>query len=255
MLAGMALPVALQLYSVRHDCEKDLFGVLREVARMGYDGVEFAGYYGHSAGDIRKALDDLGLKAEGTHTPIDALSDENLSATVELHHTLGAKYVIIPWIPESMRNSPDAAKATAQRFAQISEALKPHGLLAGFHAHDGDMRPLEGGRSAWDILAEGTPSDFLMQYDTANGMAGGADPVQPILDWPGRSVSLHLKGWKTEGGPALVGEGGIDWPRVLEAARTTGGTQWLVIEHEDESEMPGLQAVEKCLQNLQALQK
>ena len=68
------IPIALQLYSIRHDCEKDLPGTLEAVAKMGYDGVEFAGYYGRSAGELRKLLDDLGLRVAGTHTRLDTRS-------------------------------------------------------------------------------------------------------------------------------------------------------------------------------------
>jgi sugar phosphate isomerase/epimerase len=251
----MALPIALQLYSVRNECAQDLFGVLKEVARMGYDGVEFAGYHGHSATDIRKALDDLGLKAEGTHTGLNALDDENFDATVELHHTLGCKFVIIPWMPEELRNSPDAARSTAERLTVLTQRLSGHGLQTGFHAHDGDMRPLAGGPSAWDIFAQNTPKEFIMQYDTANGMAGGADPVQPVLDWPGRSTSVHLKEWSGQHGAALIGDGEVPWPRLFEACESVGGTQWYVVEHESEMEIPPMEAVDRCLQNLRAMGK
>jgi sugar phosphate isomerase/epimerase len=247
------IPIALQLYSVRNDAQADLFGVLKQVAKMGYEGVEFAGYYGHEAKEIRKALDDLGLKAEGTHTPIDALNDENINATIDLHKTLGAEFCIVPWIPESMRNSPEAAKATGEKMTVICAKLKAVGLKTGFHAHDGDMKILEGGKSAWAILAESTPAEFIMQYDTANGMAGGADPVIPILDNPGRNLSVHLKGYKGGHG-GIIGEDDIPWARVFEACENGGGVQWYVVEHEVETD-PALEAVDKCLKNLRAMGK
>src|SRR5579862_1563247 len=149
----MSIPVAVQLYSVRNECQQDLFGVLRQVADMGYDGVEFAGYYGHAPSEIRKALDDLGLKAEGTHTPIGDFDDDKLAATVETHRTLGTTFAIIPWIPEDMRNSEEACLATAAKMTAIAARLESQGLRTGFHAHEGDMRPLAGGQSAWDLLA------------------------------------------------------------------------------------------------------
>lgn len=249
----MKIPIALQLYSVRNESAEDFFGVIEKVAKMGYDGVEFAGYHGKSAKDIRKVLDDNGLKAEGTHTGIDQLSDENIEATIELHKVLGAEFCIVPWIPEEMRNTPDACKATGEKMAAICAKLKPHGLRTGFHAHEGDMRPLEGGKSAWQLLAEYTPAEFIMQYDTANGMAGGADPVQPILDRPGRNLSVHLKEYKGGHG-AIIGEGDIPWQKVFEACENGGGVQWYVVEHEDE-QYPAMESVATCIQNLRKMGK
>ena len=249
----MKIPIALQLYSVRHDCAQDLLGVIRKVAAMGYEGVEFAGYHGHSADDIRKVLDECGIVCSGTHTPMSDLEPEKFEATVDLHKTLGTTFVIIPWIPAEMRNSAAACTETARKLTELTHQLEAQGLRCGFHAHDGDMKPLDNGRSAWDMLAEGTPSSFIMQYDTANGMWGGADPVQPIRDWPGRNASLHLKGW-AGGKSALVGEGDIPWPQVFDAAENGGGVEWYVVEHEDEA-IPPLEAVDRCLKNLRRMGK
>jgi sugar phosphate isomerase/epimerase len=254
-LRQMKIPIALQLYSVRNECAKDLLGVIRAVAKMGYEGVEFAGYHGHSPAEIKATLDDAGIKTEGTHTGIDQLSDENFNKTVDLHKTLDTTYVIVPWIPEEMRNSPDSCKATAERLTALTEKLAGAGLRLGFHAHEGDMRPLTGGKSAWDLLAGGTPDSFIMQYDTANGMAGGADPVQPILDWPGRSESVHLKEYKGGHGKAVIGDGDVPWQRLFHACETVGGTKWYVVEHEDDFSPSPLDAVDRCLKNLRRMGK
>jgi sugar phosphate isomerase/epimerase len=250
----MKYPIALQLYSVRRDAAEDLFGVIDKVAKMGYDGVEFAGYHGHSAADIKKVLDANGLKTVGTHTPISALDDENFNATVDLHKTIDTKFVILPWIPEEMRNTVESCVATGAKLAEMTAKLEAVGLRLGFHAHDGDMKPLEGGKSAWYLIAEHTPSSFIMQYDTANGYVGGADPVQPIKDLPGRNASVHLKDWSKAEGAKAVGEGDVDFMKVFEAAENGGGVEVYVIEHEDEVEPP-LVSVERCLKNVRAMGK
>ena len=251
----MSLPIALQLYSVRKDAAQDLMDVLEKVAAMGYDGVEFAGYYDHTPEAIRAKLDAVGLRAEGTHTPWDALGPGRFDETVAIHKTLGCEYVIVPWIPKEKRNSPEACAATAREWTETTAKLADVGLRFGFHAHADDMTPLEGGKSAYYLLAEGTPEAFIMQYDTANGMSGGADPVQPILDFPGRNVSLHLKGYsKTTGHGAIIGEDDIPWARVFEAAENGGGTVWYVIEHEDETIAP-MEAVERCLVNVRKMRE
>lgn len=245
-------PVAVQLYSVRTACQQDLFAVLDRLSGFGYDGVEFAGYYGHEPKVIREHLDGCKLKAEGTHTGIDQLSDENFAATVETHLTLGAPYCIIPGLPEDMRNTPEACLETAAKLTELSSMLEAEGLRLGFHAHHQDMLPLSGGVSAWYLIARNTPKSFIMQYDTANGMSGGADPVQPILDWPGRGASTHLKEWKGAHG-AVLGEGDVPWKRVLDACESVGGTQWYVIEYEIDEDPDPVASVGKCLENLRRI--
>jgi sugar phosphate isomerase/epimerase len=250
----MKVPIALQLYSVRQDAAQDLVGVISKVAAMGYDGVEFAGFHNVKAEDVRKALDDSGITAEGTHTHLTLLEGENFEATVEYHKTIGCPWAIIPWIPEERRSTPDACRKMAEELTVLSEKLRGYGMRTGFHAHAGDMKVMEDGKSAYDILAANTPADFIMQYDTANGMGGGADPVKPISDWPGRNASLHLKEWKGSHG-AVIGEGDIPWQGVFQAAENGGGVEWYVVEYEEETEMSPIDAVKKCLDNLRAMGK
>ena len=76
------IPIALQLYSIREDCARDLPGALKAVAGMGYEGVEFAGYHDRAAGELRQMCDDLGLKIVGTHIGLDTLLGDALEETV-----------------------------------------------------------------------------------------------------------------------------------------------------------------------------
>jgi len=240
---------------VRDDCARDFFGTIAQVAAMGYAGVEFAGYHGASAADLRKVLDDHGLRCAGNHTGFNLLQDDKIDETIAFHATLGCTNLVVPWLPEETRVTPEACHTTADKLNAIVEKLKPHGMRTGFHCHEGDMRPLEGGKSAWDLLAEYTGSDFIMQYDTANGLSGGADPVQPILDWPGRGITVHLKEWSGEHGAKVIGEGQIPWSKVFEACETVAGTRWYIVEHESYEGMTPLEAVDACLKNLRAMGK
>lgn len=251
----MAIPIAVQLYSVRDDSAQDFFGTIAKVAAMGYEGVEFAGYHGKSAADLKKCLDDNGLKVAGTHAPFNTLQDDVLNETIEFHQALGCANLVVPWLPGETRDTPDACKQTADQLNVIAEKLKPHGMRTGFHAHAGDMKALDNGKSAWDLLGEYTVPEFLMQYDTANGMAGGADPVQPILDWPNRGRLVHLKEWSGEHGAKVIGEGMIPWQRVFEACESVAGTEWYIVEHESYEGMSPMEAIERCLRNLREMGK
>lgn len=251
----MSIPIALELYSVRNDCTQDLLGVLRKVAKMGYQGVEFAGFHGQRASDIRKVMDEVGLKCAGSHTGIGLLEDDKIDGTLDFLREIGCANVIVPGISEEMRSTPEASLETASKFTKIAERLLEKGFIAGYHAHFGDMKPLSNGETAWTMIAEHTPDEFIMQYDTANGMSAGADSVQPILDFPGRSVTVHLKEWAGAHGAALIGDGQVPWARVFDACESVGGTKWYIVEHEDESLMPPMEAVRRCLENLRGMGK
>src|SRR5688572_18663991 len=114
------IPIALQLYSVRKACEQDLPGVLAAVARMGYEGVEFAGYYGRTAAELRRMLDDNGLKCAGTHTGLPTILGDELKRTAEFNHTLGNRFLIVPGLPAERRSSRDAWRETARIFTEAS---------------------------------------------------------------------------------------------------------------------------------------
>ena len=114
------IPIALELYSVREDAAEDTTGTLEAVAKMGYEGVEFAGYYGHSAEDLRKVCDDLGLQVIGTHTGLDTLLGDQLPATIEYNQILGNKYLIVPGLPGERTSTTSAWLETAKIFDEIA---------------------------------------------------------------------------------------------------------------------------------------
>lgn len=259
-------PIALQLYSIREQAKADLHAVLKELGSWGLDGVEFAGFHGHDAATVKAWLDEAGLKCPSTHTPLDALLDEQFDTTVAFHQAIGCDTILIPWVPAEKRDSLDACLATAEQFNTLLEKLRPLGLRTGFHVHHGDITPLQppagDGRSAWDVIADATPDDFIMQYDTANGMVGGADPVEPIRKHPGRATLLHLKEYgdgtgtlkgRDGDGVSSVGDGDIPWRDVIEAATTVGGTQWFIIEQEGHKTLDHMAAARRSLDNLKAM--
>src|SRR5438132_11523772 len=98
--SGRPIRIGLQLYSVRADCARDLPGVLKAVAKMGYTGVEFAGYHGRSAEELRRMLDENKLKCYGTHLDLNALLGDKFEKTVAFCRVLGCKLLVVPWLPE-----------------------------------------------------------------------------------------------------------------------------------------------------------
>ncbi len=253
------LPIGLQLYSIRGECEADMFGTLNKVKAMGYEGVEFAGYFDYSIADIRKTLDDLGLPCCGTHTQAAHFEDDKIDATIELNLALGCPYVIVPSLPIEMRNTVEACKTTAKWFNKLSEKMAGHGLKAGFHLHGQDVIALEDGdgKAAWDVLGENTNDAFIMQMDTGNAVGDGADPVAYIKQFPGRSLSVHLKEYAGGHGKASIGEAGseLDWDAIFEASEGIGEAKWYIVEQEGHPTLPPMDAAELSLKNLRKMGK
>jgi len=247
------LPIALQLYSVRKECEQDLPGTLKAVAGMGYDGVEFAGYYGRSAPELRAMLDDLGLKCAGTHTAFRTILGDELEATVEFNRTLGNKFLIAPSVPEERRSSRAAWLETARLFTEAAERARPHGMLVGYHNHAIEFQPMDG-ELPWDTFFSNTPPEVVMQVDIGNALHGGGDPIPYISKYPGRAITVHLKEHSATNDKALIGEGDVDWAQVFQLCEGEGKTEWYIVEQESYA-YPPLECVDRCLQNLRAMGK
>lgn len=246
------IPLALQLYSLRDICGRDVPGTLAAVAKMGYQGVEFAGYYGKSAAELRKILDDNGLKCCGTHTGLDTLTGDRLKRTVEFNKTLGNPFLIVPGLGGGHFASAEATKKTAALFTELAAKVKPDGMYVGYHAHGGDFRKI-GGETCWDILYTNAGPDVIMQLDTGNCLGGGGDPIAVLKKFPGRSLTIHLKEHGGKGGTP-VGDGKVNWKEVFELCETTGKTQWYIVEQESYIGGP-MASVKQCIDNLKKMGK
>jgi len=243
------IPIGLQLYSLRVECQKDLPGMLVEVSKIGYKGVEFAGYHNRTAKELRKMLDDNGLVAEGTHTPYESIQGDKLKETIEFNHTIGNKFLIVPWMNET--KSRDEWMARAKLFNDVAEKLKPEGMWVGYHAHAHDFHKI-GDVSAWDLFFGNTNKEVIMQLDTSNCRDGGADPVEVLKKYPGRARTIHIKSHGA-GPEAVIPEGDINWKEVFAFCEGQGKTEWYVVEHET-SKNP-LDAVKRTFESLKSLEK
>ncbi len=242
------IPVGVQLYSVRHECEKDSPGTIEKVAKMGYEGVEFAGYYGRDAKTLRKLLDDAGLLCCGTHTQLDTLLGDNLPKTIEFNKTIGNKFLIVPGLPEKYRSSRQAWLDTAKQFNKLSDKVKTHGMQVGYHNHGIEFKPLDG-EMPWDTFFGKTKKEVVMQFDTGNAMGGGGDPLVFLARYPGRATTVHLKAFSKAKPNAIIGDDELPWQKIFELCETIGGTEWYIVEYESDA-YPPLVSIEKCLEAL-----
>ena len=254
-VSAARIPVGLELYSVRDALTKDLHGTVRAVAKLGYEVVEFySPYYSWTtemAKDVRKLLDDLGIRCPSTHNSAQALTAEGLPKAIELNQILGSRYIVMA--SAGPVSGADGWKGVAERLSAAAGKLKPLGMAPGFHNHRIEWEPVDGVRPM-DVLADNTPGDVVLQLDVGTCVQAGADPVAWIQKHPGRIRSIHCKDWAPERGFAvLVGEGAAPWDKITEAAESVGGVEHYLIEQEEGPADEQLQRAERCLANWKKL--
>jgi sugar phosphate isomerase/epimerase len=231
------IPIALQLWSVRDDLAKDFDGTLKAIADMGFEGVEFAGYHSYKddAQGLRKKLDALKLKAAGTHIGTNAYATDALAKTVEFHKTIGCRFLIAPG--DKRFTDPQKSVEYAKALSDGAAALKPHGLFCGHHNHTGEFEKAPDGKTYWDLFAERTSKDVILQQDFGWTTVAGLDPVALVKRYPGRTRTGHFKAKLPKNAAPdrkpFIGEDTIDWKALIEACDTVGGTEWFVVEQED----------------------
>ncbi len=228
--------LSVQLYSVRSDCKNNFDEVLEKIAKMGFGGVEFAGYYnyGGKGKELRKKLDSLNLKATGTHIGTGNLKGDSLKKAIEFHQEIGCKYLIVPG--DGAFSDPVKSKEFAETMNKAMETLKPLGMACGYHNHTeiAKVDP-ETKKSYWDLFAERTVPEVVLQQDCGWTLAAGLDPVERVRKHPGRTKIPHFKPTvvKGEAGKkAILGQDSVNWKSVIEACSEVGGTEWFVIEQE-----------------------
>jgi sugar phosphate isomerase/epimerase len=242
------IPIGLQLYSVRNECEKDLVNTVKAVAKMGYAGVEFAGYYGRDAKTLRKLLDEHGLKCCGTHIGLETLLGENLPKTIQFNQILGNRFLIVPGLAEKYRKSRRAWEETAELFNELAEKVKPQGMRVGYHNHTVEFQPLDG-ELPWDTFFGRTKKEVVMQFDTGNAMHGGGEATVYLKRYPGRAATVHLKPFSKAKPNALIGDDELPWKEIFNLCETVSGTEWYIVEYESDA-YPPLVSVEKTLEVL-----
>lgn len=271
----MKLPVAVQLYSVRDEMEADVKATIFKMKELGYDGVEFAGLFGHSAAEIKAICAEAGITPISAHVPYyDMLEDpEKVLAD---YAEIGCKFVAVPYLTEECRPGTDGWEDTVKGIKKIAEAAKKVGIQLLYHNHDFEFVKLDG-KYALDVLYGTIPADLLQtEVDTCWVNVAGEDPADYVLKYSGRSPVVHLKDFEgskgngplykligiedEEAGKAEntfafrpVGYGVQDMGKIL-AACEQAGAQWVVVEQDEPSHgETRMQSVEMSREYLRSL--
>lgn len=253
--ASQSLPIGLELYSVREALKQDPEGTVRAVAQTGFQCVEFyAPYFDWSESQtkqMRKLLDDLGIRCFSTHNNEEYFSPDNIHRTRDMNLILGCNYVVMA--SSHPKSGADGWKAVADELNFAAEQLESAGLKPGYHNHQPEFTP-DGGVRPIEILARNTKPSVMLQLDVGTCLEAGSDPVAWIRANPGRIRSLHLKDWSpdsTKGYKVLFGEGSADWKNIFAAAESVGGVEYYLLEQEG-SRFGELETARRCLQSFRA---
>ncbi len=240
----------LQMYSVRDFTKDDLLGTLKKVGEIGYKDIEFAGFFGNSAEEIRAVLDANGLVCNGTHTGIGEL-DNDFAATVKFQHGIGSTNFIVPHADTSTK---EAVDLLIDKFNKYQPMLAAEGINLVFHNHSGEFLPNKDGIIPHIEMQKRTNIDF--EIDTCWAYVAGLDPVATITELKDRVHVIHLKDIaKLEDGKLegrALGEGEAPVAAVYARAKELG--MRMVVESENLNP-DGISEVTRCMNYLHSLEK
>lgn len=253
--------IGMELWTYRRQLEADLPGTLAKIRSLGFKDIETASFYGHSAAEFRRLLDEHGLTCSSIIANYDKLKND-LSAVIADAKALGAHYVITAGFPHKGRLLPEEVNRAADDFNAWGAKLKSEGLQFGYHPHSFEFVPAGSGFLFDVLLAKTKPNLVTYELDTYHMLQGGAQPLSYLKRYPDRFELMHLKdmakgtptGLAAMGKPVgetsvVLGTGVFDWPAIFAAARNAGVKIYYI---EDES-ATALAQVPASIQYLKSL--
>ena len=203
------LPVGIQLYSVRDAMSEDFAGTIKSIAAMGYDQVEFAGLFGHSAEEVKAICAEAGVTPISAHVaPTEVLKD--IKGVVKTYAEIGCKYMAIPWMSEEFLPGGEKYPKFLEDIKTISAELKKYSMTLCYHNHDFEFKKVDGKYKLDILYADTDPADLQTEIDTCWANVGGEDPSEYIKKYIGRAPLVHIKdfvGQKSNNMYGLIGGG------------------------------------------------
>ncbi len=270
----LGLPVGIQLFTVREQLAKDFDGTLRQVAAAGYTEVEAAGYYKHTAQQVKQALQSAGLRCPSAHYSMQQLHGDSLQKEIEFAHQLGLNYMICPFpgVADPSRLKPtkgnfmasinhfinsitlDDWKWNAEQFNKIGEQTRKAGIQFGYHNHDLEFRTF-GNTTGYDVILQRTdPKLVTLEMDCGWVEVAGLNPITFLEKYPTRFSMLHVKDetvisppqytpFHPKGSSIELGRGKIDYKPIFAAAKKAGHVRHYFVEQEEFPDLPTMQAI------------
>ena len=238
MAEPLGMPVGFQVFPVREALAKDFAGTLKEMAAIGYKGVEMCSPPGYvssgfgpltklSAAEMKQIIAAAGLKCDSCHYGFKEMK-ENLDERIAFAKALGLKQMICSSFGLPKAATLDDWKKAADELNSIGEKTKKSGLQCGFHNHHGEFAELGGVLIYDELLRRFDPKLVKMQFQVAV-VNIGFEAATYMTKYPGRILSLHLADWSVaEKKSVATGKGMVDWKKLFAAAKTGGVKNYYV---------------------------
>lgn len=248
------MKLALQLYSVRENLEKDFYGTLKTVKAMGYEGGELAGLYGKSAAEVKAIFEELDLVPISAHVAYQDLMPD-IDGLVKVYKEIGCKYIVIPYLPQDLRYGTEKYPKVVEDMKKIGEVCRDNGLTLLYHNHDFEFEKTSDGKYVLDALYDEIGADLLQtEIDTCWVNVGGENPCDYVRKYTGRAPIVHLKdfyGTRSKNMYKLIGiqneeeqsasfefrplgYGVQDVQAIVDAAKDAGAS-WIIAEQDEPS--------------------
>ena len=268
--------IGYQVYSAREEASKDLLGTLKQLKALGYDGVEFAGFYGHTAEEVKEMLDEAGLVAFSDHVPF-ALIEKDMFGVIRDHLTIGCKYIAVPYLDEAHRPGQPGFADVIRTFVKFGRLCREAGIQLLYHNHDFEFQKVSG-LYALDFLYAAVDPEFLKtEIDTCWVNYSGENPADYIRKYAGRAPIVHMKDFVGSRGGAQpyalikadgsddgknsdstafefrpVGYGCQNVPAIVEAGLEAGAFCF-VVEQDQWYDRPALEAAKMSIETLKKI--
>ncbi len=230
--------VALELYTVRDEMQRDFAGTLRRVAQLGYPGVEFAGYGNLSAQALNSLLAETGLQVAGTHVGLDLLTGEQLDASINYCRAISCPLMVLPSLPPALRTL-DGVRALGPQLNSIGQRCRAQGIDFGYHNHDFEFASSEGHTLLEHLLENTDPALVKIEFDMYWAAYAGHDPLALLNSLGERVALIHFKDMAPDRSITEVGKGTLDMQGITAFAQQHN--LWAVVEH-DHPTLPALES-------------
>ena len=257
MEINMKLPIALQLYSVRDEMDKDFAEGLKKVREIGYEYVELAGLRDHSPEDVKKMLDDAGLKAISAHVGINSLQKPEI---IDGYKTIGCRYLAVPNLPGDARPGAEYFDRSMNQIRTAGELCREKGITLLYHNHEFEFIKMPDGSLALDYMYANIPADILQtELDLCWVKVAGYEPVEFLKKYADRAPIVHFKDFVGELTPTTdtlayrpLGEGVQDFPAIAQAVYETIA-KYVVVEQDRSYDIPQIEAAKRSFEYLKTI--
>lgn len=240
----MGIKFAVQLYSVRNECEKDFIGTLKKVSELGYSGVEFAGFYDTKAEELKQVLKELDLTPVASHVGIDVLK-EDIDNIIRYHKAIGCHHLVIPYSPAE---SLSQLETLISDIKIVLDKLSGHDMTLYYHNHARELTKIND-EFLLTMLFQNFNAQLLAEVDTHWVCRAGVDPITYLNELKSYVRLIHIKDMvKLDDGSydfAAIGHGFMDIKSIVETAENMG-IQWAIVEN-DQPKPDGLTNIEKSI--------